>query len=74
MSQFISDLSSWEWGLISLVVIVFGTFGDLIESMVKRNANVKDSGKVMPGHGGMLDRFDSAIFAAPFFWLILQWI
>lgn len=74
LSQFIDDLGAWEWGLLSLIVIVFGTFGDLIESMVKRNANVKDSGNIMPGHGGMLDRFDSAIFAAPFFWLLLQWI
>ena len=74
LAHFIPDLNNWQWAFVALLVVAFGTLGDLIESMVKRNANVKDSGSLMPGHGGMLDRFDSALFAAPFFWLFLYWI
>ncbi len=51
--------------IVALIVALFGTVGDLIESMMKRNAQMKDSGKLLPGHGGMLDRFDSIIFASP---------
>jgi phosphatidate cytidylyltransferase len=51
---------------------VMGTFGDLIESKFKRQASVKDSGVIMPGHGGLLDRLDSLIFASPFIYLFLR--
>ena len=51
---------------MALVVSVTGTFGDLMESKLKRMADVKDSGAIMPGHGGALDRFDSLLIAAPF--------
>jgi phosphatidate cytidylyltransferase len=58
--------------LISLVATVAGTFGDLFESSLKRQAGVKDSGSMMPGHGGFLDRFDSILLATPFVWLLLR--
>jgi phosphatidate cytidylyltransferase len=58
--------------LISLVAAIAGTFGDLLESKLKRLAGVKDSGTMMPGHGGFLDRFDSILLATPFVWLLIQ--
>ena len=60
--------------MISVTAAIAGTFGDLLESKLKRLANVKDSGRMMPGHGGFLDRFDSIILASPFVWLILQFL
>ena len=58
-------LSLTDWIVIAGLVGVLGTYGDLIESMLKRSVNVKDSGKVFPGHGGILDRFDGVFFSAP---------
>ncbi len=58
--------------LISLISAIMGNFGDLFESKLKRLAGVKDSGTMMPGHGGFLDRFDSILLATPFVWLLLQ--
>jgi len=60
------------WVVIALIVGVFGTIGDLIESKFKRIAGVKDSGTIMPGHGGVLDRLDSIIFVAPIVYLFYQ--
>jgi phosphatidate cytidylyltransferase len=57
--------------IIAAICAIFGTAGDLLESKLKRMANVKDSGSIMPGHGGFLDRFDSLLVAAPFVWLFL---
>ena len=67
-----SQKSILIWCSIALIVGIMGTIGDLIESKFKRIAGVKDSGKIMPGHGGILDRLDSVIFVAPFVFLFYQ--
>ncbi len=61
----LSGFTLVEWMGLGLVVVVFGTWGDLIESLLKRTLGIKDSGSILPGHGGMLDRFDSALMAIP---------
>lgn len=58
-------LTLWQWMGLGLVVVIFGTWGDLIESLFKRTLGIKDSGNILPGHGGMLDRFDSSLLAIP---------
>ena len=72
IAQYTDTLSFTNWLILAIIVSVFGTIGDLIESKFKRQANVKDSGVIMPGHGGLLDRLDSIIFAAPFIFLFLR--
>lgn len=72
--QWFGVLSSTQWIVIGSIVVIFGTIGDLIESMLKRSVGVKDSGNVMPGHGGILDRFDSLIYVLPFVFFYLLFI
>lgn len=64
-SRFFPEFSLAGWIGFALVVVAFGTFGDLIESLMKRTLNIKDSGTILRGHGGILDRFDSLILAIP---------
>ncbi len=64
--------SNGFWLILPIIIITFATLGDLVESKFKRSANVKDSGNIMPGHGGILDRLDSIIFVAPFVFLFYQ--
>ncbi len=63
-----------HWFVMAAIAAITGTFGDLLESKIKRLANVKDSGNFMPGHGGFLDRFDSLLLATPFIWLYIKLI
>ncbi|WP_062059967.1 phosphatidate cytidylyltransferase [Aquimarina longa] len=69
---FSNTLSINIWLIISIIMSIFGTLGDLIQSKFKRQAGVKDSGTIMPGHGGIYDRLDSIIFASPFLYAFLQ--
>jgi len=69
LGNLIAGSSKTNWFIIALLCAIFGTLGDLLESKIKRMANVKDSGNFMPGHGGFLDRFDSLLIAVPAVWL-----
>ena len=72
LSFFFTDLLLWQWLVLSIIIVVAGTYGDLIESLFKRSFELKDSGKSLPGHGGFLDRFDGLFIAAPFITVFLR--
>ena len=65
MAHFFEEMSLWQWIGMAVVVVISGTLGDLVESSIKREMEIKDSGNFLPGHGGLLDRFDRTIFAIP---------
>lgn len=72
ISHYNSTLGVNAWILCGIVLAIAGTAGDLFESMLKRQLGVKDSGNILPGHGGILDRFDSTYFAAPVYWMFIK--
>jgi phosphatidate cytidylyltransferase len=66
IAHYFTTLSLTQWTIVGVIIIVGGTFGDLIESLLKRSIEIKDSGTALPGHGGFLDRFDGLLISAPF--------
>ena len=72
ISQYFPGLNSIEWIGVSVIVVIAGTYGDLVESHFKRSIQIKDSGSIIPGHGGFLDRFDSLLIAVPFVVVFLK--
>jgi phosphatidate cytidylyltransferase len=80
IGYWLNNESAWAlfapgiWMAVAAIASVTGTFGDLLESKLKRMAGIKDSGHIMPGHGGFLDRFDSLLVATPFAFAYLLWV
>ncbi len=74
IAQFFTELSTIDWIVITIIIVITGTLGDLTESMLKRSLNIKDSGNILPGHGGLLDRFDALLLSVPFvlFYLMIK--
>ncbi len=70
--HFLGGISLVSWMCIGAFVSITSTLGDLFESMLKRQSDIKDSGNILPGHGGILDRFDSTLISAPIYWILLH--
>lgn len=71
-SYYFVSLAAWQWLVISVLIIIGGDYGDLVESLLKRSIEIKDSGDSLPGHGGFLDRFDGLLISAPFIVAFLE--
>jgi len=71
-ASFDHSLSLIQWITITVIIVISGTLGDLVESMLKRSLNCKDSGTLLPGHGGILDRFDAVLISAPLIFVYIQ--
>ncbi len=74
ISKIYTGVGLYDWLIIAIIIIVFSTYGDLFESLLKRNMNKKDSGNILPGHGGILDRFDGLLIALPIVFMYLLFI
>jgi phosphatidate cytidylyltransferase len=72
IAHFLPVLAYYHWIALAAIIVLFGVYGDLTESLLKRNLNIKDSGHFLPGHGGILDRFDAVLLAAPMVYFYLQ--
>ncbi len=72
ISGYFTSITMFDWMFIALIVIIVGTYGDLVESMLKRSLGIKDSGKILPGHGGILDRFDAVLLCSPLIFTYLE--
>ncbi len=72
LSYFYKDLYTWQWLVVGGIIIITGTYGDLVESLFKRGIAIKDSGRGLPGHGGFLDRFDSLLISSHFIMVFLK--
>lgn len=71
LTPFFTGIALWQWVISAAIIASFGTYGDLSESMLKRSYNIKDSGNILPGHGGLLDRFDGLLLSAPLVYIFI---